>query len=253
MNPHSSARDPPRPHSRTASVKASVGGLCLLAFVCTAANGSARITTADGPGRATAVAGGYGLFPSPARLATQCRRAQRHVRFTVLCPTVLPRSGDGVTAATASPLPPGDAGVEPTTFAQWAGYPANVTARSLYVGGIYGSGETDPADWSLNNPNYFFHFFVDEGKLAARELNLTGVSHPQRLLGARTIAGHRGKLYDQVSYSICSECSFTGHLTFVWQQDGIVYAASLHRWSPTPNSSVAAVLAALIKGLRQVH
>jgi hypothetical protein len=144
MNPHSSARDPPRPHSRTASVKASVGGLCLLAFVCTAANGSARITTADGPGRATAVAGGYGLFPSPARLATQCRRAQRHVRFTVLCPTVMPRSGDGVTAATASPLPPGDAGVEPTTFAQWAGYPANVTARSLYVGGIYGGGETDP-------------------------------------------------------------------------------------------------------------
>jgi hypothetical protein len=229
-----------------------VSVLCLLAFVCSVASGLARSTTA-GAGHPIVVAGGYGLFQSPARLLTQCRRAQRHVRFTVLCPTLMPRSGDGVTAATASALPPGDAGVAPTTFAQWAGYPANVTARWLYVGGIYGGGETDPANWSLNNPNYFFHFFVDEGTLTTRELNLTGVARPQRLLGARTIAGHRGKLYDQVSYSICSECSFTGHLTFVWQEHGITYAASLHRWSPSPNRSAAAVLAALIKGLRPVR
>lgn len=67
----------------------------------------------------------------------------------------------------------------------------------------------------MNNPNYFFHFFVDEGRLTANELNLTGMSHPQRALGSRTIAGHRGKLYDQVSYSICDGCSFTGHVTFI--------------------------------------
>jgi hypothetical protein len=199
------------------------------------------------------VAGGYGLYPAPPRLADQCARAQQHVRFTVLCPTLMPRTGDGTTPATAYTLPQGDAGVAATTFAQWSDYPKPVVASWLYVGGIYGGGETDPQDWSSHSPNYFFHFFVDEGDLSSSFLNLSGVPYPQKFLGRRTIAGHAGKLYDQVSYSICGECSYTGHVTFIWHQHGVTYAASLHRWSATPNGSVLAVLAALIKGLKPVR
>jgi hypothetical protein len=196
------------------------------------------------------LAGGYWLYPAPPVLARQCRRAQKHVTFTVLCPTFLPRSGDGATAATASQLPPGDAGVIAKTFAQWADYPKTGEATWVYVGGSYGGGETDPQDWSGNNPNYFFHFFVEEGRLISKALNLSRVSHPQRFLGTRRIDGHLGKLYDQVSYSVCSDCSFTGHLTFVWQQGGATYAASLHRWSARPSRSVLAVLDSLVAHLQ---
>ena len=196
------------------------------------------------------IAGGYRLYPAPAAMRRQCERAQQHVRFVVLCPTVMPRTGDGATSATASPLPSGDAGVVPKTFAEWGDYPKQGISSWLYVGGVYGGGETDPSDWADNNPNFFFHFFVDEGQLSARSLNLVGVSHPQHYLGTRTIAGHHGRLYDQVSYSLCSDCSFTGHVTFIWHVRGITYAASLHRWSVIPDHSVLAVLAALVKGLR---
>jgi hypothetical protein len=199
------------------------------------------------------VAGGYRLYPSPARLKGQCERAQRHVRFTVLCPTLMPRTGDGATAATASPLPAGDAGVAPTTFAEWDDYPRDWIAPYLFVGGIYGAGETDPEDWATNNPNYFFHFFVYEGKLSPELLNLSGVETPQHLLGKRTIAGHSGKLYTQVSFTLCegtTGCNFTGHLTFIWRAHGVTYAASLHRWSANPrNPSVLAVLTALVAHL----
>ena len=207
-------------------------------------------TTAVGTGGTVIVAAGYRLYPAPQQLAGQCARAQRHVNFTVLCTTLMPRTGDGTTPATAYSLPQGDAGIAATTFAQWAGYPSSVTARSLYVGGIYGGGETDNVNWSFNSPNYFFHFFVDEGTLSSTQLNLSGVAYPQKFLGRRTIAGHTGKLYDQVSLSICNDCAFTGHVTFIWHEHGVTYAASLHRWSPTPNRPVLAVLTALIKGLK---
>jgi hypothetical protein len=196
------------------------------------------------------LAGGYWLYPAPPVLAMQCTAAQKHVNFTVLCPTFLPRSGDGANPATASQLPPGDAGVVAKTFAQWADYPKAGDAAWLYVGGSYGGGETDPQDWSGNNPNYFFHFFVQEGTLSSKTLNLSGVPHPQRFFGRRTIGGHVGSLYDQVSYSICSDCSFTGHVTFVWQQHGVTYAASLHRWSARPSRSVLAVLDSIVAHLR---
>jgi hypothetical protein len=32
--------------------------------------------------------------------------------------------------------------------------------------------ESDPHDWSANNPNHFFHFFVDERYLTPQRLNL---------------------------------------------------------------------------------
>jgi hypothetical protein len=196
------------------------------------------------------VAGGYWMYPAPPALARQCKAAQRHVRFTPLCPSYLPRSGDGATAATASQLPPGDGGVVPKTFAQWADYPKPGISTWAYVGGTYGGGETDPQDWSGNNPNYFFHFFVQQGSLSPKALNLAGVRHPQNFLGNRKMGGHVGKLYDQVSYSLCSDCSFTGHVTFVWKQAGTTYAASLHRWTARPTRSVLAVLAFLVAHLR---
>jgi hypothetical protein len=210
-------------------------------------------SAARGTGGSLVVAG-YRLYPAPTRLAAQCRRAQLHVRFTVLCPTLLPRTCEGTTAATACPLPRGDAGIAPTTFAQWANYPADVVARWLYVGGIYGGGETDPVDWASNNPNYFFHFFIDEGALTNSQLDLIGSGSLQRFLGRRTIAGHPGRLFTQRSYSLCTGgCGFTGHLTFIWQQHGITYAASLHRWSANPlDTSVLAILTALIDHLQPV-
>lgn len=200
----------------------------------------------------TFVVAGYRLYPAPKQLAGQCRRAQRHVRFTILCPTVMPRSGDGVTAATAAALPADAVGIAPTTGVPWPGYPANVTAPWLYVAGIYGQAGTDPQNWSLNNPNYFFHFFVLEGKLSAEQLNLSGTMTHQQFLGRRTIGGHAGRLYSQVSYSLCrGDCGFTGHLTFVWRSHGATYAASLHRWSPDPTDpAVLAILSALIASLK---
>ena len=206
-------------------------------------------TSAAGTG-GTVVVTRYRLYPAPPRLAGQCARAQRHVRSTVLCPTLMPRTGDGTTPATAYSLPQGDAGVAATTVAQWAGYPSDVIAPSLYVGGIYGGGETDNVNWSFNSPNYFFHFFVDEGTLSSTQLNLSGVAYPQKFLARRTIAGHAGKFYDQVSFSICNDCAFTGHVTFIWHEHGVAYAASLHRWSATPNRPVLDVLSALIEGLK---
>ena len=169
----------------------------------------------------------------------------------------MPRTCDGVPAATACPeLPQGDKGIAPETFAVWANESVGYTgiAPWLYVGGSYGT-EGDPYDWKDNNPNYFFHFFVDEGDLSPLRLGLRGTGGerpPQRFLGRRTIAGHPGKLYTEVSYLLCNVpgCGYTGHVTFVWHQHGVTYAASLHRWSANPmNRSVLAMLTALITHL----
>src|SRR3984957_148703 len=97
----------------------------LLPFRVACLLGAFLASSASAAGGTTVIAGGYRLYPSPASLTRQCERAQRHVRFTVLCPTLMPRSGDGATPATASPLPAGDAGVAPTTFAEWDNYPRN--------------------------------------------------------------------------------------------------------------------------------
>lgn len=243
-------RDLPRAGIRTTAVRFSFAGAAL---VIGAAVPLATAASFAGAGSRNEIAGGYRLYPAPAAMRRQCELAQRHVRFAVLCPTVMPRTGDGATPATASPLPSGDAGVVAKTFAMWGDYPKPGISSWLYVGGIYGGGETDPSDWADNNPNFFFHFFVDEGHLSGRMLNLVGVSHPQHYLGSHVIAGHKGRLYDQVSYSLCSDCSFTGHVTFIWRARGITYAASLHRWSAVPNRSVLAVLDALVAGLRPVR
>jgi hypothetical protein len=177
------------------------------------------------------------VFPAPGRMRVQCRRAQKYVSFPVLCPTVMPHARDGTA---------------PATFAQWADYPKPVKAKWLYVGGLYGGSETDPQDWSGNDPAVFFHFFVFEGNLSPTLLNLRGVPHPQQFIGRRTLGGHLGDLYKQVSYSLCSDCSFTGHITFIWKEHGATYAASLHRWSLRPSASEVALLATLITHLRRV-
>jgi hypothetical protein len=168
------------------------------------------------------------------------------VRFRVLCPTLMPRSGAGVTHATAADMPTGDTGIKPTTSV----VVVPERHRWLFVGGTYGAGETDPQNWSLNNPNYFFHFFVAEGHPSGRELELVG-QNPQKLVGRRHLGGHDGALYAQVSYAICG-CGFGGHVTFIWTDDGATYAASLHRWSARPNRSELAILGVLISRLKPV-
>ena len=156
-------------------------------------------------------------------------------------------------------MPQGDKGLPPQTGATWADESRGNTgfARTVWVGGSYGT-EQDPYNWSANNPNYFFHFFVAEGVFTPLYLGLRGVNGgkpPQHFLGRRTIAGHVGKLYSQASYVLCGVpgCGYTGHVTFIWHQHGVTYAASLHRWSADPlDPSVLAILTTLIAHLRHV-
>lgn len=178
---------------------------------------------------------GYRLYAAPKRLEKQCRRAQAHVRFPVLCPTLFPHAKDGTV---------------PKTYAQWGDYPKNVISTWLYAGGNYG-GEADRVNWSYNNPNFFFHFFVMQGRLSVSDLELAGDRYPQKFVGRRTITGHRGRLYTQVPYHICG-CTFSGHVTFIWRQFGAIYAASLHRWAAKPTPAILAMLDALVAHLRRV-
>jgi hypothetical protein len=217
--------------------------MALLAALPVLLAGCGHQSSGRHPHRRGIVAGGYRLDPAPRRLAAQCASAQRHVHFRVLCPGLLPRTGAGATPATAADLPRSEVGRVARTSVLWKRAP-----ESVLVGATYGAGESDPGDWSFNNPNYFLHFFVEEGKVSAQELELVGVRPRQQRLGVRTIAGHRGELYDQVSYATCG-CGYGGHVTFIWHGEGSVYAASLHRWSAKPNQSVMAVLAALVAHL----
>lgn len=176
---------------------------------------------------------GYRLYPAPADMRAKCLRAKPVVRFPVLCPTVLPRAKDGT---------------KPRTYVDWADSHEGATrADWLYAGASY-SGSSDPEHWEWNNPDFFLHFFVEQGRLTPRLLDLTGTRYPQKLLGTRTLGGHHGKLYEQVSYAVCG-CGFGGHYTFVWRQNGVKYAASLHRWLPKPTLRV---LEALILHLKPV-
>jgi hypothetical protein len=209
-----------------------VAALAIALFVTV---GDTRVARGIATQAAPVTAGGYRLYPAPTRLANQCRRAQAHVGFRVLCPTLLPRAKDGT---------------RPNTYAQWADFPKDVKAAWLYAGGNYGL-EADPQHWEWNNPNLFLHFVVLQGKLTATQLELSGFRPPQTVLGPRMVAGHRGMLYQQAAYRVCG-CGFGGHITFVWHQNGATYAASLHRWSPKQSRSVLAVLTALIDHLEPV-
>ena len=68
--------------------------------------------------------------------------------------------------------------------------------------------------------------------------------HNRRRIGAATLAGHRGVLYDHPQ----SQGVFDDHLTFIWRKREITFAASLHTW--TPRQETRRVLAATIAGLR---
>jgi hypothetical protein len=170
---------------------------------------------------------GYRLYAAPTKLSRSCRQTQSRVTFPVLCPGVLPRARDGTRPRTYLE--------RPDSSSKW-----------LYVGASYGS-PYDP-HWEWNNPDLFLHFVVFEGKVPPNTLELSGTRHPQRLVGTRTLGGHRGKLYKQVPYAICG-CGLGGHFTFIWNQNGVTYAASLHRWSPKPTLRV---LDALISQLKRV-
>jgi hypothetical protein len=175
---------------------------------------------------------GHPLDAAPPAMQTNCRRAQARVRFRLLCPTLLPHAGDGT---------------KPRTYAVWADSPKATRADWLYVGAGY-SVANDPEHWEWNNPNLFLHFFVYEGKLSPRLLDLSGTDYPQKLIGARTIGVRRGKLYEQVSYDLCG-CGFGGHYTFLWRERGTTYAASLHRWLPRPTLRVLEALILHLKPL----
>jgi hypothetical protein len=163
-------------------------------------------------------------------MQVSCRRAQLRLRFPVRCPTVLPRAKDGT---------------KPRTYARWARFPKATRAAWAYVGASY-STPYDPQHWEWNNPDLFLHFVVFEGRLPPNVLELKGTRYPQKLVGTRTMGGHRGRLYEQVSYALC-RCGLGGHYTFIWHENGTTYAASLHRWLPKPTPRV---LDALILNLK---
>lgn len=163
-------------------------------------------------------------------MATNCSEVQALARFQVLCPTRLPHAGDGTV---------------PQTFSFSLDKPEKTPADWVYVGASYGV-PVDPTHWELNRPRWFLHFVILEGSLSDKLLELAPGPYRQRDLGARTLGGRRGRLYRQRSYAVCG-CGFGGHYTFVWQENGVTYAASLHRWDSA--EATLALLGRLIEGL----
>lgn len=168
--------------------------------------------------RVPAPVAGYELKPLPVAARAECRRTQGAVAFPLLCPRYLPRAADGTVARVS-------ARVSGRSGSAWA---------SVSFG--YGVG-LDPEHWEWNNPDLFLHFVVFAGAIPDAALELRG-SHPQQVVARRTLGGHSGILYGQVSYAECG-CGLGGHYTFVWRERGVRYAASLHRWRPQPTAGGA--------------
>jgi hypothetical protein len=174
---------------------------------------------------------GQRLYPAPRRVRKACAAAQAAVQFPVLCPTILPRAADGTYPSVFYRVEPD--GADQTSWLNFsAGY--GVPANEI----------------QLNTPRFFLHFVLMEGNPPQERLELSGTPYPQRLVGARTLGGRPGRLYVQpASYERC-HCGFAGHYTFIWQEGGITYAASLHRWD---RKATISVLGALIAYLRPVR
>jgi hypothetical protein len=115
---------------------------------------------------------------------------------------------------------------------------------------LYGAPNESPARAAQNTPVRFLHFELLGGRYVLEALSVHGLSGTrplQRLLGTRTIAGHRGHLYFGLPYDRGGG-EYGSHYTFVWRRGPWRYAASLHSWTPHRNrlSVLAAIIAHLV-------
>jgi hypothetical protein len=150
-----------------------------------------------------------------------CQRMAATRRVTALCPTRLPRP-----AATNPPTP---VGVYTFHVCQALRKKSACPLYDLAV--LYGVPSRSAAK---DTPSRFLHFEMLGGRYIPEALSLHGLSGTrplERLVGTRTIAGHRGRLYFGLPYNRGGG-EYGSHYTFVWRQGAWSYAASLHSWTP---------------------
>jgi hypothetical protein len=160
------------------------------------------------------------LFPVPRRVDRACASEQHESTFSVLCPTSLPRATTGTGGWPPAVL----------SVSRWSRTGASWYGISLAYSVPY---EATPGDSARNAPDRFLHLEVlggrwqgDDPAWSMRAWLRTG----KRLIGRATLGGHEGRLYDHPPYGEAGV--FGSHMTFIWEDGPITYAASLHRWKP---------------------
>jgi hypothetical protein len=180
----------------------------------------------------------------PARVLVQCQLAQARTRAAVLCPTKLPR-------AWLRPwsTPPGTP--PPALSAQHTEYLDRGGRNLLMTFGYGAPWEPDAGPgWQQhlwrNRPCCLLHFEIFT-RIAGRPLATTGGQHA-------VLAGHRGiylpALGNRVQCGSADRSAFwCNHAVFIWRQQGIQYAATLHYFG----SGTRALLARLASELGPVE
>jgi hypothetical protein len=172
-----------------------------------------------------------------------CRRLASTKPMTVLCPTRLPRP--------EAASPPTPIGVYTFHVCQAEGRKPGCPLYDLAV--LYGVPSRSPGNAAKDTPSRFLHFEMLGGRYVPDALGVHGLSGTrplQRLVGTRTIAGHRGRLYFGLPYNHGGG-EYGSHYTFIWRQGSWSYAASLHSWKP--HTTTLKVLADIISHVGVVH
>jgi hypothetical protein len=179
------------------------------------------------------------LAQTPEAVATVCRNEQTTHSFRVLCPGQMF-------------VPP--AGIRPPLHAFPS--PQDLTGRGAFyeIDYSYGSPSNEvgppsnPHPAQRHTPIRFLHLVIGGGtfhldRIAIHQVN--GGFPTSRPLGRRTIAGHRGTLWLGAAYPLGGYLG--GHLTFVWEDLGQRYFASIHTW--TPRSQAVTALTEIVASL----
>jgi hypothetical protein len=166
----------------------------------------------------------YRLDPLTEPEQAACRTLAENKSLTVLCPSRLPRP--------RATNPPNPIGVRRFPVCREWEKKSQCSLYDLAV--LYGAPDESPGHGRENTPVRFLHFEILGGRGVGDVLRLQGLAstgHPfQHLIGTRTIADHRGHLYFGLPYNQGGG-QYGSHYTFVWQQAGTRYAASLHSWA----------------------
>jgi streptogramin lyase len=136
------------------------------------------------------------LTPVPEAVVSACRKAQRQVSFTVLCPARLPRASRAAAA-----------GVKPFALG------ASAFGETVDIG--YNA--EDPRGGRFNDPARFLHFVIGPAS--------QGVPAHAR---PACLGGRCGLLAPASSAGNYSGAYFGNHVRFLWRARGTRYVATLH-------------------------